>query len=113
MYKRQGYEDDTPGIGDIGPEGGRPRTHASHYGTNDGLGGRDPLGQHSMKGGFDSDNDNVNETNASPKINNSLAQTVLLQNKNMLSDSKQIIFEKKEEERDNLLDESQISDLDN
>jgi hypothetical protein len=108
-----GYEDDTPGIGDIGPEGGRPRTHASHYGTNDGLGGRDPLGQHSMKGGFDSDNDNVNETNASPKINNSLAQTVLLQNKNMLRDSKQIIFEKKEEEGDNLLDESRISDLDN
>jgi len=106
-----GYEDDTPGIGDIGPEGGRPRTHASHYGTNDGLGGRDPLGIQGMKGGFDSDNENVNEENN--KIDNTLARSMFYQNKDLFKNKKQIIFEKKEEQEENLLDESQIKDLDN
>jgi len=108
-----GYEDDTPGIGDIGPEGGRPRTHASHYGTNDGLGGRDPLGQHGMHGGFDSDNENVNEQESKNKIDNTLARSLFYQNKDMFSNKKQIIFENKEEEDDKLLDETQIKDLDN
>lgn len=41
---------------------GRPREKFSFYGTNsDPLGGRDRLGTHGMKGGFPSDNDNVNE----------------------------------------------------
>ena len=106
-----GYEDDTPGIGDIGPEGGRPRTPASHYGTNDGLGGRDPLGIQGMKGGFDSDNENVNEENN--KIDNTLARSMFYQNKDLFKNKKQIIFEKKEEQEENLLDESQIKDLDN
>ena len=108
-----GFEDDTPGIGEIGPEGGRPKTHASHYGTNDGLGGRDPLGQHGMKGGFDSDNENVNEEESKSKIDNTLARTLFYQNKDMFSNKKQIIFENKEKEDDKLLDESQIKDLDN
>ena len=108
-----GYEDSTPGIGEIGPEGGRPRTHASHYGTNDGLGGRDPLGQHGMKGGFDSDNDNVNENESSNKIDNTLARSLFYQNKDIFGNKKQIIFESKEEEDDKFLDESQIKDLDN
>ena len=108
-----GFEDDTPGIGEIGPEGGRPKTHASHYGTNDGLGGRDPLGQHGMKGGFDSDNENVNEEESKNKIDNTLARTLFYQNKDMFSNKKQIIFENKEKEDDKLLDESQIKDLDN
>jgi len=108
-----GFEDDTPGIGDIGPEGGRPRSHASHYGTNDGLGGRDPLGQHGMKGGFDSDNDNVNESESNSKIDNTLARTLFFQNKDMFNNKKQIIFENSKEEEDKLLDESQIQDLDN
>ena len=108
-----GFEDDTPGIGDIGPEGGRPKTHASHYGTNDGLGGRDPLGQHGMKGGFDSDNENVNEQESKSKIDNTLARTLFYQNKDMFANKKQIIFENKEEEKDNLLNEDQIRDLDN
>jgi len=108
-----GYEDDTPGIGDIGPEGGRPKTHASHYGTNDGLGGRDPLGQHGMKGGFDSDNENVNEEESKNKIDNTLARTLFFQNKDLFANKKQIIFENKEEEDDKFLDESQIKDLDN
>ena len=108
-----GFEDDTPGIGEIGPEGGRPRIKASHYGTNDGLGGRDPLGQHGMKGGFDSDNENVNEQESSNKVDNTLARSLFYQNKDMFNDKKQIIFENKEEENDKLLDESQIQDLDN
>ena len=108
-----GYEDETPGIGEIGPEGGRPRTNASHYGTNDGLGGRDPLGVHGMKGGFDSDNDNVNEQENKPKVLNTLAKSLYYQNKDLFSDKKQIIFESKEKEDDKLLDESQIKDLDN
>jgi len=108
-----GFEDDTPGIGEIGPEGGRPKTHASHYGTNDGLGGRDPLGQHGMKGGFDSDNENVNEEESKSKIDNTLARTLFYQNKDMFSNKKQIIFENKEKEDDKLLDEAQIKDLDN
>jgi hypothetical protein len=105
-----GYEDDTPGIGEIGPKGGRPRIHASHYGTNDGLGGRDPLGQDGMKGGFDSDNENVNENEH--KIDNTLAKSMFYQNKNLFKDNKKIIFENKEEVKDKLLDESQIQDLD-
>ena len=108
-----GYEDSTPGIGEIGPEGGRPKTHASHYGTNAGLGGRDPLGQHGMKGGFDSDNENVNEQESQFKIDNSLAKTLFYQNKDLFKNKKQIIFENKVENQDTLLDESQIQDLDN
>jgi len=99
-----------PGYGEPGPEGGRPRTHASHYGTNDGLGGRDPLGTHGMKGGFDSDNENVNEEDK--KIDNTLAKSTLYQNKNLFQNTKKIIFENKEQEEDSLLDESQIEDLD-
>lgn len=108
-----GFEDDTPGIGEIGPEGGRPRLHASHYGTNSGLGGRDPLGKDGMKGGFDSDNENVNEEGSTAKVDNTLAKTLFYQNKDIFSNKKQIIFEKKEKEEDNLLDESQIKDLHN
>ena len=50
-----------PEWGQPGPEGGRPREKASVYGTTDALGGRDPLGQHGMKGGYPSDNDKVAE----------------------------------------------------
>ena len=106
-----GYEDETPGIGDIGPEGGRPREHASHYGTNDGLGGRDPLGVHGMKGGFDSDYENVNELKSTPAIDNTLAKTLFYQNF-YKQDKKQNIFEKVQEEHSEMLDESKIKDLD-
>ena len=106
-----GYEDTPPGIGKIGPEGGRPRTKASHYGTNNGLGGRDPLGVHGMKGGFDSDNENTNEgTNT---VDNTLAKTLMYQNRSIFEDKKQIIFENKEKTEEKLLDEDQIKDLDN
>jgi len=108
-----GYEDSTSGIGEIGPEGGRPRTHASHYGTNSGLGGRDPLGKKGMKGGYPSDNENINEapTNSTPL--GSLAKSIMVQNKEFFGDKKQIIFEAPKKEEDTLLDTSQIRDLDN
>jgi len=106
-----GYEDETPGIGDIGPEGGRPREHASHYGTNDGLGGRDPLGVHGMKGGFDSDYENVSEGSNAPAIDNTLAKTLFYQNFHK-PERKQIIFEKVQETESDMLDESKIQDLD-
>ena len=63
-----------------------------------------------MKGGFDSDNENVNENEH--KIDNTLAKSMFYKNKNLFDDTKQIIFENKEKIEDGLLDESQIEDLD-
>ena len=93
----QGYSE----WGEPGPEGGRPREKASVYGTNDNpVGGRDPLGQHGMHGGFPSDADNVNETKA---------KTVYKQNENLL---KQIVFNKTNDNEDSkLLSEDNIKDL--
>ena len=86
-----------------GPEGGRPTEKASVYGTQDNpMGGRDPLGQHGMKGGFPSDNENVMENQAT--------NTVYLQNKDML---KSIVFNKKQEDKSKLLNEDNIKDLGN
>ena len=95
----KGY-DETPDWGQPGPEGGRPTEKASVYGTNDALGGRDPLGQHGMKGGFPSDADNVNETKAKSILHR------------QLSDLKQIVF-KKDSDKDtsSLLSEENIKDL--
>jgi len=87
--------------GEPGPEGGRPREKASVYGTNDALGGRDPLGQHGMHGGFPSDADNVNE--------NMATKSIYQRNEGML---KQIVFKKKPGSDDNdLLNEDNIKDL--
>ena len=94
-----GFED-TPDWGEPGPEGGRPLEKASVYGTNDALGGRDPLGQQGMKGGYPSDNDNVSE--------NTSTSTVYLQNKDMLKD---IVFKKNRKDDSKLLDENNIKDL--
>ena len=94
-----GYEEEPL----TGPEGGRPREKMSVYGTNDNpVGGRDPLGQHGMKGGYPSDNDNVME--------NTSTQTVYLQNK---EDLKNIVFKKSKEAESNLLKEDNIKDLGN
>ena len=93
----QGYSE----WGEPGPEGGRPREKASVYGTNDGLGGRHPLGQHGMHGGFPSDADNVNE--------NMATKSIYQRNEGML---KQIVFKKKPGSDDNdLLNEDNIKDL--
>ena len=95
-----------PGYNEIGPEGGRPKEKASVYGTNaDPLGGRDRLGVHGMHGGFPSDNENVME------IDNTKAQTVYHQIKD--SFQKEMIYEKKNNNSSNLLDENQLKDLDN
>lgn len=94
-----GYNE-VPEWGEPGPEGGRPTEKASVYGTNDALGGRDPLGQHGMKGGFPSDADNVNEAKA---------KSVLRQ---QLSNLKQIVFTKDDDETGSkLLNEDNIKDL--
>ena len=97
----QGYEE-IPKWGEPGPEGGRPTEKASIYGTNDALGGRDPLGQHGMHGGFDSDNDKVAE--------NFKTNTVYLRNKELFKD---IVFKKSDTKEAKMLSEDNIKDLEN
>jgi len=89
-----------PEWGQPGPEGGRPVEKASVYGTNDGLGGRDPLGQHGMHGGYPSDNENVSE--------NLTTNAVYYKNKEALKD---IVFKKQTINESGLLDEDNIKDL--
>jgi hypothetical protein len=95
----QGYEE-APKWGEPGPEGGRPIEKASIYGTTDALGGRDPLGQHGMKGGYPSDNDKVAE--------NFKTNQVYLRNKESL---KNIVFKKKDTIEPKMLSEDNIKDL--
>jgi hypothetical protein len=97
----QGYEE-LPKHGEPGPEGGRPREKMSVYGTNDALGGRDPLGVHGMHGGFDSDNDKVAE--------NFKTNTVYLRNKELFKD---IVFKKENTKDSQMLSEDNIKDLEN
>jgi len=97
----QGYEE-LPRHGEPGPEGGRPREKMSVYGTNDALGGRDPLGQHGMKGGYPSDNDKVAE--------NIKTNTVYLRNKDLF---KNIVFKKETSPEAKMLSEDNIKDLEN
>ena len=96
-----GYAD-VPEWGQPGAEGGRPREKASVYGTTDALGGRDPLGQHGMKGGYPSDNDKVAE--------NIKTNQVYLRNKESLKD---IVFKKKNIVEPKMLSEDNIKDLEN
>ena len=95
---------------DANPEG-RPRIHQSVVGTNDDpMGGRDRLGVQGMHGGFPSDNENVNESKESSTLT---AQSVYAKNRDIFENNKKIVFEKKEKDKDKLLDEEQIKDLDN
>ena len=89
-----------PKWGEPGPEGGRPIEKASIYGTTDALGGRDPLGQHGMHGGYPSDNENVSE--------NLTTSAVYHKNKESLKD---IVFKKETINESGLLDEENIKDL--
>ena len=94
------------GYGEPNPEG-RPRERFSILGTQDDpLGGRDRLGTHGMKGGYPSDNDNVNEGPTK-------AQSVLLKNRDIenMNLEKKLVFEKVEKIESNLLDETNIKDL--
>ena len=94
------------GYGEDNPEG-RPRENFSVYGTQkDPVGGRDRLGTHGMKGGFPSDNENVQESSLT-------TQSVYFKNRDIFDTPKKILFEKKEETDENLLDEGNIKDLDN
>ena len=87
--------------GQPGPEGGRPKEKASVYGTTAGLGGRDPLGTHGLKGGYPSDGENVNE--------NTIAKNILAKNEDLL---KKIVFTKNsDKDKEGLLNEDQIRDL--
>ena len=87
------------------PEG-RPREKFSILGTQeDPLGGRDRLGVHGMKGGYPSDNENVKE-------NTLMTKMVLSRNKDIFTGKKKLIFEKIEETESDLLNESNIRDLD-
>ncbi|MDA9112027.1 portal protein [bacterium] len=87
--------------GQPGPEGGRPKERASVYGTTAGLGGRDPLGTHGLKGGYPSDGENVNE--------NTIAKNILAKNEDLL---KKIVFTKNsDKDKEGLLNEDQIKDL--
>jgi hypothetical protein len=95
----QGYSEMEPKWGEPGPEGGRPIEKASVYGTNDGLGGRDPLGIHGMHGGFPSDNENVME--------NLSTQAVYHKNKESL---KNIVFKKESISEPDLLNEDNIKE---
>ena len=96
-----------PGYDEIGPEGGRPKEKMSVYGTNaDPLGGRDRLGVHGMQGGFESDNDNVNE------INTTASEIMYHKIKDSMNGKKELIFEKKKVDSSKLLDTNQLKDLD-
>ena len=98
----QGYSETEPDWGQPGPEGGRPTEKASVYGTNDALGGRDPLGTHGMHGGDPSDNENMAE--------NLSTHAVYHQNKEML---KNIVFTTKGDKESEMLNEDNIKDLGN
>ena len=100
-----GYSEvEEPSHGEPGPEGGRPTEKFSIYGTNDGLGGRDPLGQHGMHGGYPSDNENMAESKDAPLK----TQAIYHKNKESL---KNIVFKKEPKVESNLLNEDQIKDL--
>lgn len=83
-----------------GEEGGRPRERMSQYGTTDAIGGRDPLGQHGMKGGFPSDNDNV--------LENQNTKVVYHKNLDVL---KNIVFKDTNAPEPELLSEDNIKDI--
>ena len=106
MYGRRASDGQSVplGYGSDNPEG-RPREKFSILGTQqDPLGGIDRLGRKGMKGGYPSDNENVNEV--------SKADLVLLRNpeiKSFLS-KKKMIFEE-EEKSESLLDENNIRDF--
>ena len=83
-----------------GEEGGRPREKMSHYGTNNAIGGRDPLGKDGMKGGFPSDNDNV--------LENQNTKVVYHKNIDVL---KNIVFKDINTPEPELLSEDNIKDI--
>lgn len=111
----QGYDEEKNPVG-------RPEKHASFIGTNDDpMGGRDRLGVHGMKGGFPSDGDGetirVNETlskyDEAITVNETLAKSIFWKYKDYFqSKDKKTLTEKVEEpETKDLLDETNIKEL--
>jgi hypothetical protein len=103
-----GYEDNSPiKYNKPGEEGGRPREKFSIYGTQKDPLGADRLGTHDMKGGYPSD--------MAESISNLKTKSIFLQNKEYFQNltKKKLIYEEDNvEESSNLLNESQIKDLD-
>ena len=103
------------GYDEKNPEG-RPKVHSSILGTQkDPLGGIDRLGTHGMKGGYKGDGDDSlkEDTEKSIKESYKATQGVFLRNKDLFSTKKKLIFEKVEEIESNMMNESNIQDLDN
>jgi hypothetical protein len=111
MYGRRGSETSKVPVGydelvgEPNPEG-RPREMMSIYGTQNDPLGRDRLGQHDMKGGYESENDKLRESSLATK-------SVFYQNQDLFKERKKLIFEEEHAaETSNLLDEGNIKDLD-
>lgn len=97
---RDGEQDLPLGYNEREAPRGRPVKHISMYGTQeDPLGGRDRLGVHGMKGGYPSDNENVNEGQKT--------KAVFHKNRDIFKSKKVNLFEGKKD----LLDEGNIKDL--
>ena len=112
MYGRRGME--TPkmpvGYDETNPEG-RPQIHNSTYGTQESPFGRDRLGQHDMHGGYDNEEDSTIHIAETSKNSNVTTKSVFYQNQDIFTPKKSLIFEKKEEQESDLLNESNIKDL--
>ena len=78
----------------------------SLYGTQNDPLGRDRLGTHDMKGGYESQGDKLKESSLATK-------SVFYQNQDLFKERKKLIFEQDHTaESSTLLDESNIKDLD-
>ena len=112
MYGRRGM--DTPklpvGYDETNPVG-RPQEFSSTYGTQDSPFGRDRLGSHDMKGGYDNEEDGEITVTEDSKVDNYNTKSVFYQNQDIFIPKKKLIFEEKQEEESGLLDESNIKDL--
>jgi hypothetical protein len=82
-------------------EPGRPPKD-SVYGTQDDNLGRDRLGRHDLKGGYEGEEDRLNE--------NQRTKAIYYKFKDMFSEKKVVLFEQ-EESKGDLLDESNIKNL--
>jgi len=107
LYGRRASTDNKVPVGyDEANPVGRPQEKSSVYNTQDDPMGRDRLGTHDMKGGYEAQNDKLKEGNVTTK-------SVFYKNKDLFEPKKTLIFEKKHQDDSNLLDESNIKDLEN
>lgn len=110
-----GYEDHPNPPGNLnwrqpGEQGGRPRERASKIGTNDAFAGRDPIGTHGMKGGYESDNENMNEGKRKQRKNTE-AERIVRAEKSMLEGlDKEMVFKKIKPKEAEMLKEVKLED---